>query len=435
MSVAHMLTRLPLHVHDLLRLAAHPEAGWSHPRRAYLNRLVTATALAGDVMVTELVRALRGPGSMKHRYKNFDRMLGEIDAVPVADAQLEFFGREVGRGGDWVIPVDLSDIHKQYAQRMEALGRVRDGSTGELNVPGYGLVTACAIDISQATKAMPLPLRFEVFSPAAVDFVSQPHVWLETLDAVCAATPGGTFALDRECDSGKILDRLLDRKRDFVVRLMAGENARLVVPSDREQTLVSELARTLSVAGRIEAVRVSEDGSRSPYVADVAFSRVRLPWREERLWLCVFRCPDHQEPMVLLTTHPVRNLEDASRTLTRYFARWTIEELHRFVKQSFRLENVRTLTWHRTRNIVAAVAIVVGALAREARLPGAQTLLRTLEVAADRIEAPLSHRQFWGYALLDGLRAAVAKSAILLRACTWLTRITPCIQLPLFARA
>lgn len=435
MSVTAMLTRLQLHVGDLLLAAAHPEAGWTHAQRRFLNRLVTATSLAGDVMVTELVRALRGAGAMKHRYKNFDRMLGEIDAVPVADAQMELFGARVGKGGDWVIPVDLSDIHKRYAEHMEALGRVRDGSTGEINVPGYGLVTACAIDISQPGKVLPLPLRFQVFSPAAVDFVSQPHVWLETLDAIAAATPGGTFALDRECDSGNILDRLLDRKRDFVVRLMAGENSRLVVPLGKERCLVSELARTLPVLGTIEATRSSEDGDRSPYVAEVSFTRVRLPWRGDRLSLCVFRSPDHKEPMVLLTTHRVRNLQDASRTLTRYFARWTIEELHRFAKQAFRLENVRTLTWHRTQNIVAAVAIVMGALAREGRLPGAQALLRTLEEVADRIEEPLTVRQFWGYALLDGLRAAVAKSPILLRACAWLTRITPCLQISLFPRA
>ncbi len=43
--------------------------------------------------------------------------------------------------GNAVLALDLSDIRKEYAQRMENLATVRDGSTGELH-QGYWLTAA-----------------------------------------------------------------------------------------------------------------------------------------------------------------------------------------------------------------------------------------------------------------------------------------------------
>jgi len=51
-------------------------------------------------MITELVRALPRAGDFKHQYKNFDRMLGEVDIVPLARAQIDLFGPQVGKGGE-----------------------------------------------------------------------------------------------------------------------------------------------------------------------------------------------------------------------------------------------------------------------------------------------------------------------------------------------
>jgi hypothetical protein len=265
--------------------------------------------------------------------------------------------------------------------------------------------------------------------------VSQPRIWLDAIDALCDATTGGTFAMDREADSGRILHRVLDRKRHFVVRLDAGGSSRSLTTMDKGVHRVSALAATLPYEGFVEVLRLSDDGSRVPYGADVAFAEVRLPGRPERLWLCVYDCEKHEQPMVLLTTRAVNSLADAAQTLARYFSRWTIEELHRFAKQSFNLENVRTLTWKRTKNLVAATWIVMGALALEGRLPAAESTLRMLEQASDRVEEPLRDGQFWGYAFVDGLRMAIRRNPFLLRLCSRLWRVPPPRQIPLFGRA
>ena len=219
-----ILHELAAHLNELLARAAHPEAGWSPARRAFAHRLLVGLVMAGDVMMSAIVRKFPGKVAIKHRYKNALRMLGLVDLVPVARQQAAVLGHQVGAGH--VIGIDLSDIHKRYGKVMEALSMVRDGSTGEVPVPGYMLVTATAFDTAAGHKAMPLPLLFEGYSYVAEDFQSENAVWLDAIDHVCLATRDGVIAIDRAGDNKRIIRRLVRRKRDFVVRLKVGETSR-----------------------------------------------------------------------------------------------------------------------------------------------------------------------------------------------------------------
>ena len=372
---------------------------------------------------------------MRHRYKNFDRMLGEIDLVPVAAAQLGVFGKQVDDKGDWVIPIDLSDICKPYAKKMEALCPIHDASTGKKGAKGYKLVTACAVNLGASQKRTPLPLKFEAFSSKDEGFENQPAIWLKAIDELCDATSGGTIAMDREADSRRLLTRVLDKKGHFVVRLKAAYGSRMLGSLEHGKQRVSSLVQILPIVGDIEVTRLSEAGEGSPYRAGAGFTEVRLPGRTERLWMSVFHCDKHAQPMVLLTTRAVHTLADAAKTLARYFARWAIEEVHRFVKQAFQHENVRTLTWSRTKNLVATTCMILGALAIKGRLPCADVTLRAMEAASERVQKVPADGQFWGYPLIDGLRVAVRRNPFLLRRISRLWRIPPVSQLPLFGRA
>lgn len=126
---------------------------------------------------------------MKHKHKRVDRMLGEVDLVPVPARQKGPFGWRTGTGGDYGMALDISEIHGQHAESREA--SVRDGSTGELSVPGNNGSPRGRHQTQR--RAVPLPLLTRVFSPAAVDFVRQPHDRRSAFDRLCAATPRGPF--------------------------------------------------------------------------------------------------------------------------------------------------------------------------------------------------------------------------------------------------
>jgi len=91
-----------------------------------------------------------------------------------------------------------------------------------------------------------------------------------------------------------------------------------------------------------------------------------------------------------------------------YLTRWRIEDAIRFVKQSYKLEDIRVLTYHRLKNLVALVlaashfvAIYLGD-----RLKVAILARRVLKVA----------KRFYGiapfryYALADGIAAILVRA-------------------------
>lgn len=331
-------------------------------------------------------------------------MLGEVDVTPVAAQQTAELGQQVGPG--WVIALDLSDIAKPNARAMPYLHKVHDGSTGAI-VQGYGLATEVAVDLFGQQKQVPLPLNFEVFSAAEEDFKSQPALWLEMIDRISAVTKHGTFVLDREGDNRRIIDRFVDRKRDFVLRVNTHEHSRLVLFGKSSRARVMDAWKEAEFYGELEARRLHSDGGSRPYRADYGALEVRIPGIRQSFWLCVFDSPDHAAPMVLLTSHRADSSDAVIRVLSMYFGRWVVEEMHRFAKQSFQLENIRALTWTRLRNLVAATWIALGAIARFSQRSDAEQALRTLELLSHRLIAPLRRTQFWGYALLDGLRAGL----------------------------
>lgn len=403
--LTQILTHLSSYVRRLLVLSAHPESGWNAARRRFAVQLVVAMAAAGDVMFSEIVRHMpKRRVAMRHRYKVANRMLGEVDLVTVAAQQTDELGRRVGRGE--VIAVDLSDITKPYAKVMPYLHKVHDGSTGEIGV-GYGLASAVAVNPNAERRALPLPLMFEVFSPSEEDFKSQPAVWLDMLRRLIAGTQHGTFAIDREGDNGRIIRLLLRERRHFVIRLQVHENSRHLLFDDDSRARVSDLWEGARFYGELEAARILGDGRKGPYKARYGSRPVRFPGFDRQLWLCVFKSPDHKHPLVLLTSHRAAHAERVCDVLAMYFARWSVEEMHRFIKQDLKLENIRALTWKRLKNLVAAAWIVAGAIAAFCQRPRVEEALRTFELRGQRLIKPLEPQQFWGYAIVAGLRASL----------------------------
>ena len=71
---------------------------------------------------------------------------------------------------------------------------------------------------------------------------------------------------------------------------------------DRRRLRVRDIVPELECQGEIEATRITEEGSGSPYLAEVYFTPVKMPKRDEQIYLCVFFCRKYKEAMVLMTT-------------------------------------------------------------------------------------------------------------------------------------
>ena len=107
-------------------------------------------------------------------------------------------------------------------------------------------------------------------------------------------------------------------------------------------------------------VEVERDGRRTRLVLRLGVMPVKLPERlYTPLWLVVIR-GFGAEPILLLTNvGPAKDREHAAFVADVYLTRWKCEEAYRFVKQAYRLEDVRVRSYVALRNVYALVTAVL----------------------------------------------------------------------------
>jgi hypothetical protein len=111
---------------------------------------------------------------------------------------------------DTVLVLDLSDIRKEYAQRMEYLATVQNASSGELH-QGSWLFDVTAAEVSGSEI---VPLYRKLYSTGVQDFRSENDEVLAAVDLIRSHTQGrGIWVIDRGSDRKKLLEPLAGEHR------------------------------------------------------------------------------------------------------------------------------------------------------------------------------------------------------------------------------
>src|SRR5207302_4122320 len=244
-----------------------------------------------------------------------------------------------------VLCLDLSDVRKEYARKMEFLDQVWDGSAGEVH-PGYWL---CSVIGAEVHGSELTPLYQQLFSVRAQDFVSENDELLSAIDQLRAQTRGrGIWAMDRGGDRRKLLEPLLERRERFVIR---STGQRAVLDRQRHRVTLHHLGACCRLRYQAKIIKI-ENGQEKVYSLRYGAEPFRLPGREEQLLLVVV-AGFGQEPLLLLTNLcGVRDSQSLWWIAQIYLTRWKIEETFRFVKQSYQLEDIRVMRYQRLKNLV-----------------------------------------------------------------------------------
>jgi hypothetical protein len=303
-----------------------------------------------------------------------------------------------------VLALDLSDIRKEYAQKMEHLATVRDGSTGELH-QGYWL---CDVTAAEVNGSEIVPLYQKLFSVEAKDFTSENAEVLAAIDLVRTHTQGrGIWTIDRGGDRKKLLEPLLDRGERFVIR---STGKRTVIDRRRLQGSVAEVAGRCRLRHQARIIKI-QDGQEKTYELRYGAEPIGLPGHSEELGLVVV-AGFGKEPLMLLTNLPVaaRDSQSLWWIVQIYLTRWKIEETFRFVKQSYNLEDIRVMKYQRLKNLVVLVTAVAYFAAT---FLGQQMKLRIL---CEKLL--IISQRFFGippfrfYALADGIRKLLSQTTL-----------------------
>ena len=143
-------------------------AGLGRPARRFVAEAVYGIAARQSVRLTEIGRALEEPIALAKTETRLSRNLGRPELGDhVGQAILGAASRKVG--ARTLLILDVSDIAKPYAEKMQYLARVRDGSTGAI-ADGYWLCQVVAVENEDTAI---VPLMSTLYSQAAPDFVSE----------------------------------------------------------------------------------------------------------------------------------------------------------------------------------------------------------------------------------------------------------------------
>ena len=238
------------------------------PRKRFLRQIVAAIVLSGSLVVTEMAGWINDRCTDRfHRVKRLLHHLvcprGKMDAM--VEAYRHYMATYVEP--DTPILIDLTDLAKPRARRMQYLKLVRDASEDKL-VPGY----LCVEVYAHLQRKRILPLALDSFSIDDPAVGSQNLQITRTITAVNESLDGrGIWVADRGFDAVNLYETWFSLKCHLLVR-QRGD--RCVITSNGVRITQADLVEHLRH-------HHAQAGDRT----DIVFAPVTLPDRRERLYL------------------------------------------------------------------------------------------------------------------------------------------------------
>lgn len=394
--IAQTATRLR---EQITQFSGNLSRGLSKPARRLVREAIYGIQARQSVHLTEIARSLEEKIALIKTENRLSRNLARPDLrLTLQDALARQGAKRISR--DTLLILDLSDLVKPYAKKMEYLSRVRDGSEGKI-ADGYWLCQVIGVE-NEGNEIT--PLYGELYSSSARDFVSENREILKAVRKISEEVgERGIWVIDRGGDRGKLYEELVPRGLRFIIRQMGDRD--LLSGPQRGSTL--QIALDCPLPYQTQIVREVK-GQEQIFHLRYGFRAVRLPDHPRVSLFLVVVQGLGESPLMLLTNLPIRkNRKIIWWIVSAYLTRWRVEETIRFGKQSYQVEDVRVLTYERLRNLVA---LVMAAMFFTAVVLGAKMKLSILAShvlkAAKRL---FGIPDFRYYALSDGIKEILCR--------------------------
>ena len=404
-----LIEHLSANLHDFIHQIG---SNLSKPNKKFLRDGLIGLIRAGKPIVCQMARQL--PNKRPKYLTRIKRLDAHLVAANDFDERIKQALPSIYLPlikDDTPIILDLSDLGKPSARKMDYLATVRDGSTGKL-VNGYWLVEMYA----SVSRKNPIPILLEPFSHEEPQCAGQNPVVLDAVHRIFELTgKRGVLVADRGFDGRIMFDDWLDNKFRFVVRLRGDRHLQAFCGNsddfDASETSLDN-SRWVRMEERLLADRIptphrwakliKRHGKPNLKITQVGWVKVRLPGRENNLTMVVSRLAGRGTPLMILTNLPVENLADAQRVLRYYARRWECEEGIRFLKSQVLMEKIRTFRWAAICRLILLAVLVMIYLGRlvEENPNLCDRLIRFGEPLSDEPE-------FLLYRLLTGVTEAI----------------------------
>lgn len=396
----------PLALRDYLKPYLRILGAWD---RRHLYALCRSMLQSRSSILSRSGRTrLKRKDGMHARLDNWvKRMSSLIERLPWQECEQAHWRRLRERHSErpWHLVLhDMSDIAKPWAEKLEGLSTVHDGSTGEL-VSGY--IFCLSIGIGREAWDIH-PIATELLNPCAKDFIGQNDAFKKQIGRIIDAEIGKDLlhVFDRGFDDEKWFHFLDTERIAWMIRLKDNRN---VIFRGEEHSITA-------VADTILHERPLHDGNCTYARSDIGIlithdgSGKKI---KPEMWmyaLVAVQRPQFFRPMLLLLNGRVKDTWEAVKLYEDYLDRWKVEDCIRFGKQSLKTEQMQLRSFERLRRFLQLQMLLVDFLLREydkgVRPPGAdlrEILLRSIE-GDTRILSPYLLSDHIGDSLLDDQR-------------------------------
>lgn len=315
---------------SVLHFSSQLSAGMHKPNKNFLMDMLFGLIKSDSVLLSDISRSLNEQIDVIQTIK---RLSSRLEAFHEDDLLYENYKKVISTHFDRednLIIVDNSEIIKPYSSKLEALGHVRDGSTGRIE---KGYWTTNMIGITKDTKH-PISMYSHLYSSSEDGFVSENEETYKGLQHIrdILNKKKATFIMDRDYDNVKMMKKILSQKDNFVIRLK--KNRHLIYQN--KKLSVRELA--LRRKGKI---KFQTEIKGKAYDLKVSHIAVEIPSLKGHKLTMLVVYGYGKDPMVLITNKQVRKKDEVLSILKAYILRWRIEETFRVQKNELKLESIR----------------------------------------------------------------------------------------------
>lgn len=323
---------------------------FSKPIYNFYRQIVYGILKSRHVHLSKIARSLNEPISLKKTWERLSRQIGRqglweaVTAAHVRENTRSFRSKKY-----WVL--DLTDVCKMYAEAMEGIDRVYDGSKGE-PCNGYWIVNIAAV----APKTDSISLMYsELYSLSH----ETEKATSENSKILCAVSylrdqlgSSRPVVIDRGGDRRVLFENFLGNDQEFIIRqrgdrhIYTGESFERV--DDYAQSIECEFSKTVLTTrhGKKELSKF-RGGARQVWFPKEHNNGVF----EKPLWLVRLTRKNGKAESWYLCDISAESAEEAFEiAIEGYGCRWTIEEVHREIKVDYHLESIQLQRYQALKN-------------------------------------------------------------------------------------
>lgn len=281
------------------------------------------------------------------------------------------------------IILDGSAIKKDYAQKMEGLSYVYDGSSKKKKKIeiGYHWDNVVGVSKSADGEVNMLPIHSEIYSRELDPDFIQASENRKILNMHKKLQPyfdnESIFIMDRGYDRMRLIEPFLERNQNFIIRQTGRRN--LDDAENSENLPLKKISRqtTLKYEYTVDQIKNGREIKRR-FMAGA--KEVKFPncKSDKHLWLVTAQEKGKGKTWFLTYLNSNDEQTVIKTTMEGYKYRWKVEEFHRQVKQDYNLNKIKVMKYDTIRSMGALLLITMGFVAKLFNMTDKETKIKIL---------------------------------------------------------